>query len=1537
VEALEERQLLAAQLVAELNLTSHVEARPPSNLVVSGGKAFFWADSDLWVSDGTPAGTRALPAQVYYPTGLSNAVDANGTLFFAGGTYAPGGGELWRSDGTAAGTYQVKDVRPGGLTSDPRYLTNVNGTVYFVADRGDTHLELWKSNGTEAGTSLVRDIRPGPESGDPRSLTAVGNTLYFVADDGVHGYELWKSDGTAGGTVMVRDIVVGPGTSAPASLVNFNGTLFFTADDGFSGVELWRSDGTDAGTYRVKDIRPGQAGSAPTQLTVVNSTLFFTADDGAAGYELWKSDGTEAGTVMVRDVRAGSAATGMTNLTASGGRLYFSANDGVNGLELWKSDGTAAGTVMVRDLRPGAYWLSSGPSRLTDVGGTLYFTALTGEQGREWWKSDGTATGTTLVKDVNPGGAGSQASWMGQVAAVGSAVLFAAHDGHSFKLYRSDRFSGVTQPVAEVKRTDVPNGSNPSSPVYFNGTTLFSADDGIRGSELWKTDGTAAGTVLVKDILPGPAGSAPSMMTIAGSTLFFVAAGGLWATDGTAAGTRQAGPFNTSTPGPQLVAAGGRVFYRSADAAGEELWVSDGRAAYRVADIAPGAASSRIFEITAVGNLVYFVANDGFTGDELWRSDGTAGGTYRVRDIVPGAASSGPWELEAVGTTLFFRATDGTSGYELFKSDGTAAGTVLVKDIMPGPGNSGLGNFRSVNGVLLFTADGGVNGNELWRSDGTDEGTFELKDIYYGPRTSGIFQVVVAGNLIYFRAADDYGGYELWRSDGTWGGTYLVSDIKPGAESSTPTNLVMSGGTLFFTANAGNGYRLWQSDGTSPGTFPTPDANATVNPWTVVKAGSTLLFSADDGTRGYELWRAPFSAAPPPLSQRLVQGAETPPPLVTSNQVADPMSDPAQQAPAGYTGAGYPGTTGLALQGYARPGSPATPAVPAAGVTPQRTALADASASPTPVADLTAAPFTVYDGTLFSLRPQLASNGIRPLIVAYSAYTPDNDWEIIDEARVRALARHAVNYDSPLVFDIEHWPVDIRALSDGQVQQRMEYLMQVVDWAHDERPGLKVGFYGLMPLTDYWTPVGGAGTPQWQAANRRLQPLADRVDLLFPSLYTFYDDRGGWQVFAEANLREAARYGKPIVPFLWMNFHESEPDVAGGLVAPDFWKLQLQTVSRYTNQVVYWGGYGENWNDGAAWWSVTREFLSPKRLAAEIVNVTPDPRAAPLGQVTVRFTRPVTGFDLSDLTLSRQGGPNLLAGAPGVSLSTADNVTWTLAGLAALTAADGTYTVNLTGYATIRDAGGEALAAGASEAFRVDATSPVTAAGVFDHQSGRQIRFSFSRDVSSNLGPSDLILVNRTTSAAVPTVSAVLSYDAVTHVATFTLPDRLLNGDYRAVLRSTSVLDAGGVSMASDYLFDFYMLTGDVNRDRAVNGADFSILAGNFGKTGMTYAQGDLNGDGVINGADFALFSGNFGKALAAPLSLEAAPEPAPAPALQAPATDALPTIPTAPIHPPAIPPRRKISQPTPPKQPVPVKRRAAKAPAPKVLRKIGT
>lgn len=180
--------------------------------------------------------------------------------------------------------------------------------------------------------------------------------------------------------------------------------------------------------------------------------------------------------------------------------------------------------------------------------------------------------------------------------------------------------------------TDPDAFSYPDDFVALDGMVLFTADDGLHGREPWRTDGTEAGTVLVKDINPG-----------AGPSILY---------------------------SPALQATLNRMFFfRAYDGVhGNELWRSDGTAegTVLVKDINPGASDASPDSLFVTDGMLYFSANDGTTGTELWKSDGTDSGTVRVADIDPGAGGSSPYSFTRSGDTIFSSLTtartDASSG-----------------------------------------------------------------------------------------------------------------------------------------------------------------------------------------------------------------------------------------------------------------------------------------------------------------------------------------------------------------------------------------------------------------------------------------------------------------------------------------------------------------------------------------------------------------------------------------------------------------------------------------------------------------------------------------------------------------------------------------------------------------------------------------------------------------------------------------------------------------------------------------------------------
>ncbi|MBI4931800.1 MAG: T9SS type A sorting domain-containing protein [Bacteroidetes bacterium] len=877
------------QMVKDINPIPSVQYSNPSKFITINGTTFFSAYNvdygyELWKTDGTTSGT-AMVMDISSGSGSSNPgnlTNVNGSLFFSAASGGVGT-ELWKSDGTEEGTEMVKDIYPSGFSSSPQQLTVLGSTVFFQANDGTNGVELWKSNGTDAGTVLVKDIYSGSSGSFPSYFTSNGSILFFQANDGTNGYELWKTDGTSLGTVMIKDIYTGASSSSPYKFVAFGSTVLFRATDAAGGSELWKSNGTTIGTSLVKDIWSGASSSAPDYLTANGTSLFFSANEGTNGIELWKSDPpyNSASTAMVMDIYPGVTSSSPQYITNVNGILYFTASDGVNGIELWLSGGDVSNTGMVKDIYAGASF--SSPNNLTAFGSVLYFSANESTGGQELWRSDGTTGGTVQVKDIEAGIGSSSPNY---IYSSGTYLILAATTTvNGTEPWISDGTSGGTNMLLNINPEI--GASNPYYITNVNDTVYFFANDGVNGIELWKSDGTSGGTVMLKDIYAGVnssySGSSDGIINING-TLFFIAQDGingveLWKSNRTTGGTVMVKDIwpgaSSSTPNHFMNVNGTLFFWANDGVNGAELWKSDSpynaASTSLVKDIYSGVSSSTpsgsfIGSTVSFNNLLYFQANDGINGNELWQSDGTTGGTILVKDINSGINSGLPNGLTVSNGKLFFYATD-VNGVELWISDGTTVGTVLLKDINPGTASSSPINFFDDNGILLFGANDG-SGSELWKSDGTLSGTIMIKNIFPGVTSTSISGFTNTASTLYFRGKDGTAGLELWKTDGTTGGTVLIKDYNPGFNASVPSSLINFHDTLFYTSrNLIYGTELCVSNGTVLTTALAADIYPGVGssgPLFLAKTSNTIFFSASDSTNGRELWKLTM---PPALAR----------------------------------------------------------------------------------------------------------------------------------------------------------------------------------------------------------------------------------------------------------------------------------------------------------------------------------------------------------------------------------------------------------------------------------------------------------------------------------------------------------------------------------------------------------------------------------------------------------------------------------------------------------------------------------------------
>lgn len=445
----------------------------------------------------------------------------------------------------------------------------------------------------------------------------------------------------------------------------------------------------------------GNNSSGALPRLVVNDRLVYTATEGAINYPFYTDGTTDNSSNIIDNV------TGLTAMTTG---TAFS-NAVMNGEGHFLASFNSVGTGSFSRITKAGF-----NSPLCNAYGNL--SVLTGFENSQ------------LSRQVV---LNNQILFAPNIVAAGNAT--------GIELYKSD---GATISLVKNINTTAASSSQPSELTVLNSLCFFTADDGT-GKKLWKTDGTNAGTVPYINLGTSTTIANPSGLEVFGNDLVYAA-----------------NP-NSNT--------------------GNELYKTDGSGNVTlIKDIATTLlASSNPREITVLGNWIYFSADNGSTGRELWRSDGTNAGTQLIRDIntVGGGGgmptlSSNPSDFFQVGSTVYFTADNGINGDELWKTTGSAGGTVMVKDITVGTGSTIISDMIEYNGKLYFTAYNVTDFNSnLWVSDGTTAGTTMITINPSGD--SDVSNIVLYNNELYFGANDGSGiGTELYSYRDPFLGTEVV-------------------------------------------------------------------------------------------------------------------------------------------------------------------------------------------------------------------------------------------------------------------------------------------------------------------------------------------------------------------------------------------------------------------------------------------------------------------------------------------------------------------------------------------------------------------------------------------------------------------------------------------------------------------------------------------------------------------------------------------------------------------------------------------
>ena len=421
------------------------------------------------------------------------------------------------------------------------------------------------------------------------------------------------------------------------------------------------------------------------------------------------------------------------------------------------------------------------------------------------------------VKNIAPG---SSDAYISEGVTLGSRFIFGAHSTTAIgdELWISDGSAAGTKLLKNINPTDAV-GSGPMGFTGFDGKVYFEADDGVHGSELWVTDGTTTGTKRLTDI--NPAGDAdPRQLVVAGGSLYFVAnpttaPAQLWKLSAAPAIGPPAPPikvtnFGGTTGIENLTAVGTRVaFSSSANGDGFEPWVSAGTGptTYSLGDLNPNGSSDpdRFVEL---GSSILFIANNPTYGQEVWKSNGQPDNAGLVKDINTGSASSSPRDLYTFGGRVLFSATP-ASNQKLWSTDGTTAGTTVLSDMSGGAGSGSPIGWTSFNGWVYFSGSTPTTGAELYRTKGVAGDVTLVKSFATGSSSGAPGGFRVVDGQLYFTAWNDTDGSLLWRKSAT-GAPVPVNRVSTVGTSWGPRILGRVSNTLFMTGfDDATGDELW--------------------------------------------------------------------------------------------------------------------------------------------------------------------------------------------------------------------------------------------------------------------------------------------------------------------------------------------------------------------------------------------------------------------------------------------------------------------------------------------------------------------------------------------------------------------------------------------------------------------------------------------------------------------------------------------------------------------------------------------------------
>ena len=725
-----------------------------------GSHAYFFtyepgaAANSFWKTDGTPSGTVLVTNQA--PLEIDSVDSINGKLVGIAGydqnVY------LWASNGTAQGTKSILIPPNNGTISTGSV---VNGSYYFFLSEiiaGQKRETLWKSDGTAAGTVAVKTLAhqaSGNTSYDhaPTLLTLLGGSMYFLAREiALHPYYgdhyersvLWKTDGTAAGTVRLGNYA-----TLYHNIFTFGGALFLEKNgsvDGWGMVsrpEIARSNGTIAGSITVFYGTQPQEYTSMQRIGKHGSHIYYSASH----YNVMYPSSPRYSTLL-RMASDGSFET-ITNLPTS-----------------WN--------FVTGEQLSHAYILASRPTAL--------YLGIYGGVNDVWRLHDGIYL---TIDKLGSGAVASDATIDGYMIGAGNnfttgSEVYSSKAGHTLI---ADLAPGTESSNATY------SGYQDGPKATLGNILLYNGQDPAGGTELWRSDGTVSGTYRLKDISTGTSSSSISGIYPADGFAWFILKRGdvspaytvteLWKTDGTTAGTTFVRRCPESEIWSQFYADQSRFVAKksSLDYSSHSLEIFDGPGAGKV--LASGVVT--LESVVHSGGAIWWEEGQGST-KLLKRSDGTSA-TVQTVDLPAGHT---PYFLEIPFGDGVICTTIAGYTYHVLWVRPTGSITVFTHEGYPY-----FSSFREHGGRLYFVEDG-----TLYSSNGTANSAVSLHTANrIGDGYGGGF--VNHQGILYFTSKESYESpITIWKTNGTPATTRITPITAPSAASSL--SLISNGSYLLY-------------------------------------------------------------------------------------------------------------------------------------------------------------------------------------------------------------------------------------------------------------------------------------------------------------------------------------------------------------------------------------------------------------------------------------------------------------------------------------------------------------------------------------------------------------------------------------------------------------------------------------------------------------------------------------------------------------------------------------------------------------------